>query len=79
MAGKNLAAAKTYPGDRGYKRPAERMGGPFDDYEVKEALRTLADAEKIKRNKALLRACKVEAKKQVQAAQSAAESIQGGK
>lgn len=79
MAGNSVAAAKTYPGDRGYKRPAERMGGPFDDYEVKEALRTLTDAEKIKRNKALLRACKLEARKQVQAAQQAVDTIQGGK
>ena len=79
MAAKNSTAAKLYPGDRDYKRPAERLGGPFDDYEVKDALRTLTDAEKIKRNKALLRACKLEAKKQVQAAQQAVNTIQGGK
>lgn len=78
MAAKNSKAAKLYPSDRDYKRPADRLGGPFDDYEVKEALRTLTEAEKIKRNKALLRACKLEAKKQVQAATQAAESIQGG-
>lgn len=76
---KKAAAMKSYPGDRDYKRPAERMAGPFDDYEIKEALRTLTEAEKIKRNKTLLRACKLEAKKQVQAATQAAESIQGGK
>ena len=56
----------------------DRKGGPFDDYEVKEALRTLTDAEKIKRNRKLLRACKDEAAKQVKAATAAQHSIQGG-
>jgi len=69
------SSGKVYPGDKGYKKPSERMGGPFDDYEVKDALRTLTEAEKISRNKALLRACKVEAKKQLDAAQNAVDSI----
>jgi lipopolysaccharide export system protein LptA len=72
-AGNSIAASKPY------RSPAERTSGPFEAYEVKEALRTLTDAEKIKRNKALLRACRIEAKKQVDAAQAAAKSIQGGK
>ena len=62
-----------------YVPPVDRTNGPFDDYEVKGALRTLTDAEKIKRNKKLLRACKLEAAKQVKAATAAAQSIQGGK
>lgn len=57
----------------------DRKSGPFDSYEVSEALRTLTKAEKIKRNKPLLRACRAEAAKQVQAAQQAAKSLQGAK
>lgn len=62
-----------------YVEPEVRKSGPFDDYEVREALRTLTKAEQIKRNKSLLRACRTEAAKQVKAAQQAASSLQGAK
>lgn len=62
-----------------YRPAVDRTGGPFDSYEVKEALRTLSDAEKIKRNRALLRACRIEAQKQVEAAKATSQSIQGVK
>lgn len=74
MAKSNLAAAP-----QPYKKPSERMKGPFDDYEVKDALRTLTEAEKIKRNKGLMRAILLESDKQIEAAKAAKKTIQGGK
>lgn len=67
------------PSPSRYIEPEARKSGPFEDYEIRDALRTLTQAEKIKRNKPLLRACRNEAQKQVKAAQQAASSIQGVK
>lgn len=62
-----------------YRSPEDRMAGPFDDYEVRSALETLTRAEKIKRNKKLMRAVRAEAQKQVKAAQATQKTLTGGK
>lgn len=62
-----------------YRSPEDRNGGPFDDYEVREALSTLTKAEKIKRNKALMKAVRAEAAKQLKAAQVTTKQLTGGK
>lgn len=54
---------------RRYVPTAERLNGPFDDYEVRDALTTLVNAVKIRKNKKLMRAVRAEARKQQQAAQ----------
>ena len=61
-----------------YRSPKDRMGGPFDDYEVRESLRTLSDAAKIRKNKALMRAIRKEAHSQSKAAAAIAASITQG-
>lgn len=62
-------AVEAGPSYKPYKSPEDRKTGPFDDYEVRNALETLTKAKKIERNKALMRAVRVEAKKQLDAAQ----------
>ncbi len=56
---------KAVPAVTQYKEPEARKGGPFDDYEVQSALNTLTKAEKIKKNSALMRACRRLAKQQL--------------
>ena len=51
-----------------YKPPEERTNGPFDGYEIREALSTLTKAVKIRKNAKLMRAVRAEANKQLQAA-----------
>ncbi|HEY3434238.1 MAG TPA: hypothetical protein VGK41_01160 [Solirubrobacterales bacterium] len=58
-----------------YVEPEERKSGPFSDYEVRDALRILAQARKIQKNPALMRAVKKEAQRQLQAAQTTAKSL----
>jgi hypothetical protein len=60
-----------------YRSPEERQGGPFDDYEVRSALETLARAIKIRKNAALMRAVKREARRQLQAAENTKKAIGG--
>lgn len=60
--------------EKRYVPPAERLKGPFDDYEVREALNTLVNAVKIRKNKTLMRAVRAEARKQQQAAQQVIQS-----
>lgn len=62
-----------------YRSPEDRKGGPFDDYEVREALSTLTKAEKIKRNRALMKAVLAEADKQLKAAKANKSQLTGGK
>ena len=62
------------PRERRYIPTAERMNGPFDDYEVRDALSTLVNAVKIRKNKKLMRAVRAEARKQQQAAQQVIQS-----
>lgn len=57
-----------------YVPTAERMSGPFEDYEVREALTTLVNAVKIRKNKKLMRAVRAEARKQQLAAQQVIQS-----
>lgn len=73
---KGIGPAMDSPGR--YRPAKERMGGPFEDYEVREALRTLSDAAKIRKNKALMRAVKKEAQTQSKAAAATAASITQG-
>lgn len=71
-----MARDKAAPATEGrYRAPEDRTGGPFDDYEVRDALRTLTQANKIRRNKALMKAVRREAQKQLQAAQSATREL----
>lgn len=60
-----------------YRSAEERTGGPFDDYEVRSALETLTRAIKIRKNAALMRAVKKEARRQVQAAESTKQALHG--
>lgn len=59
--------------------PTEEKKGNFDDYEVRDALRTLSQADKIRKNKPLMGAIRKEAQKQLKVAQATATQLQGGK
>lgn len=52
-----------------YVAPIDRPNGPWDDYDLKDFLRTLTQAEKIKKNRGLMRRLRSEATKQLQALQ----------
>ena len=65
------------PAPSRYRPPEERKGGPFDDYEVREALSTLSKAIKIRKNSALMRAVRAEARKQLQAAETTKKALSG--
>lgn len=60
-----------------YRSPEERKNGPFEDYEVRSALETLGRAIKIRKNHALMRAVRAEAKAQLKAAQSTNNALTG--
>lgn len=60
-----------------YVSPEERKKGPFDEYEVREALRTLSSARKIQKNSALMRAVRAEARRQLRAAESTSKALSG--
>lgn len=60
-----------------WKPIEERKSGPFDGYELREALQTLAKAIKIRKNPALMRAIKAEANRQLAAAQSTTKALSG--
>lgn len=60
-----------------YVSPEERKSGPFDDYEVRDALRTLTNARKIQKNPALMKAVRAEARRQLQAAESTQKALSG--
>lgn len=57
-----------------YVPPADRKSG-WKDYEVRDALRTLTDADKIKRNKPLMALIRAEAKKQLAAAAQTVKAV----
>lgn len=63
---------------KAYKPYYERQEGPFDEYDVRNALETLVRARAIGRNKKLLRAVRAEALKQQKAAQENIK-LTGGK
>jgi hypothetical protein len=46
------------------KSPEERHGGPFQAYEIESAVRTLTQAKRIEKNKALMAEVRKHAKKQ---------------
>lgn len=48
-----------------YVQMEDRKSGPFDQYEIRSALETLSKAEKIRKNGALMRAVRTEAKRQL--------------
>lgn len=58
-----------------YVEPEERKSGEFNDYEVRDALRTLASARKIQKNPHLMKAVRKEAQRQLQAAQSTVKTL----
>lgn len=59
-----------------YVEPVLRKSG-WDDYDIRDALRTLTQAAKIRKNAPLMRAIKKEARKQMQVAQDTASSLNG--
>lgn len=61
-----------------YVPPEERKSG-WDDYQIKDALRTLSQADKIVKNKAFMAAIRAEAVRQLKVAQATANKLQGGK
>lgn len=71
----NSVAAYDSPGS--YKPIEERRNGPFDGYELRDALQTLAKAIKIRKNPALMKAIKAEANRQLAAAQSTTKALSG--
>ena len=73
-AGNSVAA---YDSHGSYKPIEERRNGPFDDWELRDALQTLAKAIKIRKNPALMRAIKAEARRQLAAAQSTTKALSG--
>ena len=72
---KSSAPSPSAEMDKPYVRPIERKNGPWDDYDIREALRTLVDADKIRANSGLMRRVKAEAKKQAEAARATSASI----
>jgi hypothetical protein len=74
MARKRSKPAEVAPSSS-YRPSEERMSGPFEDYEVRDALSTLTRAIKIRKNPALMRAVKKEARRQLQAAESTKKAI----
>ena len=77
MARKNSKSqpAEVSPGK--YKSPEDRKGGHFDEYEVRSALETVTRAIKIKKNSALMRAVRAEARRQLDAAESTKKALLG--
>lgn len=73
----NVVSMPRSDGPSKYVAPEERKSGPFDDYEVREALRTLTAANKIRKNGSLMRAIKAEARRQLQAAESTSKALSG--
>lgn len=57
-----------------YKNPEDRRSG-WSEWEVRDALRTLTTAAKIRKNASLMKAVREEARKQVKAAQAVATSV----
>ena len=62
-------------GQSKYVDPEERRSGEFNDYEVRDALRTLAQARKIQKNPHLMKAVRKEAQRQLKAAQSTVKTL----
>ena len=56
-----------------YVQPIDRPNGPWDDYDLKGFLRTLTEAEKIRKNRGLMCRLRTEANKQLSALQSIAK------
>lgn len=54
-----------------YMPVEDRKRGPFDQYDIQEALRTIVRANKIRKNPALMRAIRAEAQRQLEAAKQA--------
>lgn len=69
MAKNSRKSDAAVPSEGRYRPPEERPNGPFDDYEIRDALSTLTKARKIEKNRALMRQVRIEAKKQLAAAQ----------
>ncbi len=61
-----------------HKPSAERKSG-WDDWEIRDALSTLSQADKIRKNKPLMAKVRAEAKRQLQAAKATHANLQGGK
>lgn len=57
-----------------YKSPEDRKSG-WSEWEVRDALRTLTTAMKIRKNPSLMRAVRAEARKQQKAAEAVSKSI----
>lgn len=61
-----------------YVDPVDRKSG-WDDYDLKNMLKTLTDAEKIKRNKPLMAALRRQADQQLATLQRTKTSLSQGK
>jgi hypothetical protein len=61
-----------------YVPPIERKSG-WDEYFIRDSLKTLTEAEKIRANKPLLAAIRKEAKKQLDSASKTHKTLQGAK
>lgn len=75
---KNKSAGASMAIDAPYKAPEDRSSG-WSDYDVRDALRTLSTADKIRKNKPFMAKIKAEAVKQLVAAKATASTLQGGK
>ena len=60
-----------------YRPVEERKTGPFDEYEVRSALETITRSIKIRKNSALMRAIRAEARRQLAAAESTKNALSG--
>ena len=60
-----------------YKSAEDRKSGPFDEYEVRSALETVTRAIKIRKNSALMRAVRAEARRQLAAATNTTKALSG--
>lgn len=58
--------ASVSPSNDKYVQPIDRKSG-WDDYDLDNFIRTLSDAEKIRKNKPLMSALRAQAKKKVAA------------
>lgn len=70
-----MANKKAYASPDRYQQPEDRKGGKFEDYEIRGALTTLVTAAKIRKNAALMRLVRQEARKQAKVALKNAETV----
>jgi len=72
---KAVSGAECCGPSKPYVPVEDRKSGPFDSYDVSESLRTLARADKIRANSALMKEVRKEAQKQIDAAKAASSIV----